>query len=109
MTAHIIFDALDPERPATTSSTVIPYIRDKIGFQGCLMTDDISMEALSGDISTRSRLALAAGCDLVLHCNGKLPEMEAVAGVAGALAGDAARRAETALAWRAVKGEPANG
>ena len=109
MTAHIVYDALDAERPATCSSTVISYIREKIGFEGCLMTDDISMEALSGDISDRSRLALAAGCDLVLHCNGDLAEMRAVAEVAGPLAGAAKRRADKALAWRAEQGEPVNG
>jgi beta-N-acetylhexosaminidase len=75
-------------------------IRGFIGFQGLLMSDDISMNALSGSIAERSRTALAAGCDVVLHCNGNLGEMVAVANEAPELAGDAARRAEAALAAR---------
>lgn len=99
MTAHIIYQALDPDAPATCSPAVISYIRDSIGFQGCLMSDDISMQALTGSIAERSRLALAAGCDLVLHCNGDMAEMRSVAEVAGPLRGDASRRSQEALAW----------
>ena len=109
MTAHIVYDALDPERPATISPTVISYIRETLGFQGCLMSDDISMQALTGDVAERSRLALAAGCDLVLHCNGDLAEMRAVAEASGRLAGATAKRAEAAIAWRQRTGEPVNG
>jgi beta-N-acetylhexosaminidase len=75
-------------------------IRGTIGFDGLLMSDDISMNALSGTLAERSRAALAAGCDVVLHCNGKLDEMRAVAEVAPPLAGDAARRADAALKQR---------
>jgi beta-N-acetylhexosaminidase len=75
-------------------------IRQHIGFDGQLMSDDVSMNALSGTLSERSRAALRAGCDMVLHCNGKLDEMRAVAGESPPLAGDAARRAAAALAAR---------
>ena len=75
-------------------------IRGFIGFDGLLMGDDVSMGALSGSIAERSRASLAAGCDVVLHCNGRLDEMQAVAGEVPALAGDAARRAAAALARR---------
>ena len=101
MTAHVVFTAIDPVAPATTSVTMVgQVIRGFIGFQGLLMSDDISMNALSGSIAERSRTALAAGCDVVLHCNGNLGEMVAVANEAPELAGDAARRAEAALAAR---------
>jgi beta-N-acetylhexosaminidase len=75
-------------------------IRGLIGFDGLLMGDDISMGALSGSIAERARASLAAGCDLVLHCNGKMDEMRAVAAEAPELAGDGKRRAEAALAVR---------
>jgi len=75
-------------------------IRKALGFDGLLMTDDISMKALSGTLAERSRASLAAGCDVVLHCNGTLDEMRAVAGAVPPLAGDAARRADAALAAR---------
>jgi beta-N-acetylhexosaminidase len=101
MTAHVVYAAIDPIAPATTSVTVVKeVIRDWIGFGGLLMTDDISMGALSGPIAERSRSAIAAGCDLVLHCNGDLAEMEQVAGAVSELAGEARARAETALALR---------
>src|SRR5690349_19139697 len=81
MTAHVVFSAIDPVAPATTSVTIVgQVIRGFIGFQGLLMSDDISMNALSGTIAERSRAALAAGCDVVLHCNGNLQEMAEVAG-----------------------------
>lgn len=99
MTAHVVFSALDPVAPATISATIVgQVIRDSIGFKGLLMSDDISMGALSGSIAERSRAAIAAGCDVVLHCNGEMPEMLAVAGAVPALAGAAARRADAALA-----------
>ena len=101
MTAHVVFSAIDPVAPATTSVTMVrEVIRGFIGFQGLLMSDDVSMNALSGTIAERSRAALAAGCDVVLHCNGDLAEMTAVASAAPVLAGLAAVRAEAALAAR---------
>jgi beta-N-acetylhexosaminidase len=103
MTAHVVFSAIDPVAPATTSVTMVrDVIRGTIGFRGLLMTDDISMGALSGSISERSRAALAAGCDVVLHCNGDLAEMAAVAGAVPDLAGESQRRAEAALSARAA-------
>ena len=76
MTAHVVFSAYDAFAPATTSVTMIgQVIRDSIGFQGLLMSDDISMGALSGTLAERARASLAAGCDVVLHCNGDLDEM----------------------------------
>jgi beta-N-acetylhexosaminidase len=101
MTAHVVFTAFDTVLPATTSPVVIrEVIRGSIGFDGLLMGDDVSMGALSGSIAERARASLAAGCDLVLHCNGKLDEMRQVAAEAPELAGDAARRATAALAAR---------
>src|SRR6201994_2062474 len=80
MTAHVVFSALDPVHPATTSATIIEQvIRNGIGFQGLLMSDDVSMNALAGSIAERTRASIAAGCDVVLHCNGKLDEMREVA------------------------------
>ena len=101
MTAHVVFTAFDPVLPVTTSATMIrEVIRGFIGFDGLLMSDDVSMGALSGSIGERTRASLAAGCDVVLHCNGKLDEMQAVAAEAPELAGEAARRAAAALARR---------
>jgi beta-N-acetylhexosaminidase len=103
MTAHVVFSSIDPVAPATTSATMVrEVIRGFIGFQGLLMSDDVSMNALSGTIAERSRAAFAAGCDVVLHCNGDLGEMAAVAGEAPVLAGIAAERAQAALAQRAA-------
>jgi beta-N-acetylhexosaminidase len=101
MTAHVVFTAIDQDLPATTSATIISQvIRGFIGFDGLLMSDDLSMGALSGSLAERTRAALHAGCDMALHCNGDLAEMQAVAGAAPELAGVAARRAEAALASR---------
>jgi beta-N-acetylhexosaminidase len=101
MTAHVVFTAFDPIAPATTSATMVAQvIRDSIGFQGLLMSDDLSMGALSGTLGERVRAALAAGCDMALHCNGDMAEMQEVAAQAPRLAGEAARRAEAALALR---------
>lgn len=101
MTAHVVFSSIDPAAPATTSATMVSeVIRGFIGFQGLLMSDDISMEALSGSLAERSRAALAAGCDVVLHCNGNLAEMQAVAAEAPRLTAMAAKRADAALAAR---------
>jgi beta-N-acetylhexosaminidase len=103
MTAHLVFSSIDPVAPATTSVTMVrEVIRGFIGFQGLLMSDDISMGALAGTPAERSRAALAAGCDIVLHCNGDLAEMSAVAGSVPELAGEAAARADKALAQRSA-------
>jgi beta-N-acetylhexosaminidase len=101
MTAHVVFSALDPAHPATTSATIIEQvIRGVIGFQGLLMSDDVSMNALSGSIAERTRAIFAAGCDVVLHCNGKLDEMREVAAQTPELSGKALQRARRALASR---------
>jgi beta-N-acetylhexosaminidase len=96
-----VFSALDPVHPATTSATIIQQvIRGVIGFQGLLMSDDVSMNALSGSIAERTRAIFAAGCDMVLHCNGKLEEMREVAAETPELSGKALDRARQALASR---------
>ena len=101
MTAHVVFSALDPAQPATTSATIIRrVIRGVIGFQGLLMSDDVSMNALAGSIAERTRAILTAGCDMVLHCNGKLDEMREVAAETPELSGMAQERARRALASR---------
>ena len=101
MTAHVVFSALDPAQPATTSATIIQQvIRGVIGFQGLLMSDDVSMNALAGSIAERTRAIIAAGCDMVLHCNGDLGEMRAVAAETPELSGRALERANRALASR---------
>ncbi|MCC7276097.1 MAG: beta-N-acetylhexosaminidase [Alphaproteobacteria bacterium] len=93
MTAHVRYTALDASRPATLSPTVVgEFIRDRIGFGGFLLTDDLSMAALPGTIGDRAEGALAAGCDAVLHCNGRLDEMEAIAAVVPPLDRHAIRR-----------------
>jgi len=96
MTAHIRFSALD-SAPATQSPRLIGLIRDEIGFDGLLMSDDIGMEALSGGPGARTRAALAAGCDLVLHCNGDMGAMQEVALAAPVMSAAAQTRAEAAL------------
>lgn len=103
MTAHVVFSALDPVHPATTSATIIEQvIRGVIGFQGLLMSDDVSMNALAGSIAERTRAIFSAGCDVVLHCNGKLEEMREVAAETPELSGKALDRARRALASRRV-------
>jgi len=107
MTAHVVFESLDKKRPATTSRKVIQKtIRGEIGFSGLLMTDDLSMKALSGDFAQRAADALKAGCDVVLHCNGDMAEMEAVLKGVGKLRGASKRRAEAALQRIATEPEP---
>lgn len=101
MTAHVVYEAYDPDSPATTSAIMMnEVIRGLIGFDGLLMTDDLSMGALAGSFAQRSRSALKAGCDLLLHCNGRMEEMEQVAAEAPQLAGKALERADRALALR---------
>jgi len=101
MTAHVVYTAIDPIAPATTSVTLVrDVIRGWLGFAGLLMSDDISMGALSGSIEVRVRSAIAAGCDVILHCNGELAEMQAVASAVPVLTGEAAARADAALGRR---------
>jgi beta-N-acetylhexosaminidase len=101
MTAHVVFTALDPGLPATTSAIMInQVIRGFIGFSGALMSDDVSMGALAGPIAERVQRCLAAGCDLVLHCNGNMAEMREVAANCPELGGGALERTERALKSR---------
>ena len=103
MTAHVVYAAIDPGQPATHSAKVIrDIIRGEVGFDGLLMSDDVSMKALSGDFASRAGAILGAGCDVVLHCNGVMEEMRAMASRTGPLAGEALRRADRALAARRV-------
>lgn len=100
MTAHIIFAAYDNARPATQSPEMIRVIRDDIGFQGLLMTDDLNMQALSGDLGQRTRASMDAGCDIALHCKGDMAEMLLVATEAGDMGPATLARARAALARR---------
>jgi beta-N-acetylhexosaminidase len=100
MTAHIVYAALDPDTPATLSATVLRLVREEIGFGGLLMTDDLSMGALPGSIGARAARARAAGCDLILHCNGDRAEMEDVLAEAGAMDAAALAKGAAALALR---------
>jgi beta-N-acetylhexosaminidase len=101
MTAHVVFSALDPAHPATTSATIIEQvIRGVIGFQGLLMSDDVGMNALAGSFAERTRAVFAAGCEVVLHCSGKLDEMREIAAETPELSGKALERARQALASR---------
>jgi beta-N-acetylhexosaminidase len=98
MTAHVVLTAVDDKRPATLSDKVIGgIIRRRFGFDGLLMSDDISMGALKGPVGERAENAIRAGCDLVLHCSGDADEMAAVAAAVPELAGDALRRAGAAF------------
>jgi beta-N-acetylhexosaminidase len=107
MTAHVVYSAIDGERPATTSPIMIgQVIRGSIGFDGLLLSDDLSMQALAGSLAERAGDSLAAGCDIVLHCNGKMDEMEAVAGAVGPLSPEARRRAAAARARLGAAVEP---
>ena len=98
MTAHVVYSAIDSGAPATTSATVIEkIIRGDIGFDGLLMSDDVSMEALDGPVGGRAGAALGAGCDVVLHCNGDMGEMIDIAENLKPLTKDAERRAQNAF------------
>ncbi len=98
MTAHIVFNAIDPDLPSTTSKRMIDeIIRGSMGFDGLLMSDDVSMSALSGDYRQRSEQIFAAGCDIVLHCNGLMDEMQQVSAVTPQLSGESLKRANRAL------------
>jgi beta-N-acetylhexosaminidase len=98
MTAHVVYSAIDAKRPATTSPPMIELIRQDLGFGGLIMSDDLSMKAMKGDFESRAKRSLKAGCDVVLHCNGDMDEMQAVASGTKSLSGHAKRRAEAALA-----------
>ncbi len=101
MTAHVVYTAFDPHAPATTSATVIAdVIRGEAGFTGVLVSDDICMRALAGRPADRAAAALAAGCDVVLHCNGSLDEMREVAAVCPPLTDAATARLARAEAMR---------
>lgn len=94
MTAHIVFSAIDKDNPATSSAVVVKeIIRDKLGFDGLLMSDDLSMKALSGDFGTKTDAIFRAGCDVVLHCNGSMQEMTQVCAHTPVLRDAAAERA----------------
>ena len=108
MTAHVLYSAIDPSFPATLSATVIAtVIRREIGFDGLLMSDDMSMKALDGDLYDLGQRALSAGCDVLLHCNGDMDEMKKIAAAAQPLSGDAARRAGAAEAVIGQGAKPA--
>ncbi|MDB5512947.1 MAG: beta-N-acetylhexosaminidase [Enterovirga sp.] len=99
MSAHVVFEAVDPDRPATTSTVVLSAIvRGEIGFGGLLFTDDLSMKALAGSFRARTEAALAAGCDVALHCNGDVAEARGVAEGAPRLTGPSLDRLDAALA-----------
>ena len=100
MTAHIVYPALDPDACATLSPIVIDHIRHTLGLTGLLMSDDLSMHALTGDFAERTTRTLDAGCDLVLHCNGDMAEMQAIAAALRPLTPVAEARATRALAMR---------
>lgn len=104
MTAHVAYPAIDPDLPATLSAKVIDeVIRREIGFDGVLLSDDVCMAALEGDMSWRANSALAAGCDAVLHCNGNTAETRAVLQAAPLITAEARRRLAAAAAWAAKR------
>jgi beta-N-acetylhexosaminidase len=101
MTAHIVYMAIDPTAPVTLSRRVISeVIRGEIGFDGVLVSDDLSMGALGGEIGERAQRALTAGCDIVLHCNGKAGELEDVVAAAGPISAKTSTRLVRAEAQR---------
>jgi beta-N-acetylhexosaminidase len=98
MTAHVVYTAIDPTAPATTSKTVIDeVVRGYIGFDGLLMTDDITMKALKGTLTERVKNSIAAGCDMILHCMRNMDEMREIAEATPMLSGKALERAERAM------------
>src|SRR3982751_6016193 len=103
MTAHVVYTAWDPDRPATMSPTVIgDIIRGRIGFDGWLMSDDLGMEALQGDFASRAAGVIAAGCDVALHCSGKMDEMLAGAGSVPSMSPEGDNRLARAMAGAMV-------
>ena len=105
MTGHIVFSDIDPENPATTSPTMIRLIREEMAFGGLLISDDISMKALSGDLGSLSAASRKAGCDVVLHCNGLMDELEKVVANSGTFSDIEAIRAQAALDQRQTTDE----
>ena len=106
MTAHVVYTAWDPERPSSLSPIVIhDIIRERIGFDGLLMSDDLGMEALKGDFGARAGGVIAAGCDVALHCSGKFGEMAEVASAVPALSGQAHDRLARALAGTRIESD----
>jgi beta-N-acetylhexosaminidase len=97
MTAHIKYTAIDADNCATESKTIIDIIRNGIGFDGLLLTDDISMKALTGTFTERTEKSLVAGCDIILHCNGDMKEMQEIAAACPSLAGKAKQRFDKSL------------
>jgi beta-N-acetylhexosaminidase len=98
MTAHVVYSAIDPTSPATTSKKVIDeVVRGFIGFDGLLMTDDLTMRALKGTLAERTKASIAAGCDMILHCTRNMDEMREIAEAAPLLSGKALERAQRAL------------
>ena len=98
MTAHVVYSAIDPTAPATTSKKVIDeVVRGFIGFDGLLMTDDLTMRALKGSLAERTKGSIAAGCDMILHCTRNMDEMREIAAAAPLLSGKALERAQRAL------------
>lgn len=109
MTAHIVYSAIDPKHPATSSPLIVgQLIRKSMGFKGFLFSDDLSMKALSGGFADRTKQALAAGCDAVLHCNGDMAEMEEVLAHAGPMVRSAKDRLDRAYAMLSVSDEDAS-
>ena len=98
MTAHVLYRAIDKRNPATTSKKCLKIVRDVIGFDGLLICDDLSMNALSGTLEKRAKASLRAGCDVLLHCNGQMEQMKQIAHVTPKLKGEALRRAKAAIA-----------
>lgn len=109
MTGHITFTAIDDQRPATLSPLVVAMIRDRIGYDGLLMTDDIGMQALKGTSAERAAGAIAAGCDLALSCNETLPQMEQIVASCGTMSAKSIKRGDLALALRRKTVELASG
>ena len=108
MTAHVVYTAWDKERPGSLSPVVIEkIIRGRIGFDGLLMSDDLGMHALTGDFGARAAGALAAGCDLALHCSGDMAEMQAVASGIGEITPEGRARLDRAMATIAGAGDGA--
>jgi len=106
MTAHVVYEAIDAQRPATTSPKLIrDVIRGEMGFDGLLMSDDLSMEALSGTLAHRAKASLFAGCDVVLHCNGNLMEMREISTELKPLEDIHLKRADAALAHLSAPAE----
>jgi beta-N-acetylhexosaminidase len=106
MTAHVVYTAWDPDRPASMSPTIIrDIIRGAIGFDGWLMSDDLGMESLKGDFGSRAAGVVAAGCDVALHCSGKMEEMIAVAGAVPPMSPEGDARLARAMAATMIEPE----